>query len=339
MSDLKSYIATIANGESLTREDAFEAFQIIMSGEATPAQIGAMLMGLRVKGESVEEISGAVMAMREKMTVVKGINDINDAIDIVGTGGDQSGSYNVSTAAAFVVAGGGVKVAKHGNRALSSKSGAGDVLEKLGVNLECEPNKIAQCINECGIGFMFAPMHHSAMKHVGPARVELATRTIFNLLGPLSNPAKVKNYMIGVFAKQWVEPIANVLKELGAKNAFVVHGDGLDEISISGETKIAQLKDGKIKTFNINPKDAGLPIHKINDIKGGDANTNANALKKLLEGEKSAYRDIVLLNAAAGLVVAEKANDLTKGVEIAKQSIDGGYAKMKLEKLVDVSNK
>ena len=338
MSDLKPYIATLADGGSLTREESHTAFQTIMSGEATPTQIGGFLMSLRVKGESVDEISGAVMAMREKMLVVDGIDAIGTAIDIVGTGGDQSGSYNVSTASAFVVAGCGVPVAKHGNRALSSKSGAADTLESLGVNLECTPSQIADCINKTNIGFMFAPMHHSAMKHVGPSRVELGTRTIFNLLGPLSNPARVKNYMIGVFSPEWVEPLANVLKDLGSERAYVVHGDGLDELSISGTTHIAELRDGTIDTFTITPSDAGLPTHNLSSIKGGDASTNAEALQNLLDGESGAYRDIVLLNSAAGLIVAGKAKDLKQGVEQAVESIDSGNAKTVLKNLVSVSS-
>lgn len=338
MSDLKPYISTLADGNSLTREESHSAFQIIMSGDATPTQIGGFLMALRIKGESVDEISGAVLAMREKMLVVEGIDNIENAIDIVGTGGDQSGSYNISTASAFVVAGCGVPVAKHGNRALSSKSGAADTLESLGINLDCPPAQIARCINEAGIGFMFAPMHHSAMKHVGPSRVELGTRTIFNLLGPLSNPAKVKNYMIGVFSPEWVEPLAHVLKELGSERAYIVHGDGLDEISISAETQVAELKNGTITTSTITPTTAGLPTHDISTIKGGDATTNATALKNLLSGEQGAYRDIVLFNSAAGLLVAGKADDLKQGVELSKQSIDSGSANQVLEKLVSVSN-
>ncbi|MGL4488229.1 MAG: anthranilate phosphoribosyltransferase [Rhizobiaceae bacterium] len=335
MSALKTHLQKIAGGKPLSRDEAEDAFGIIMSGEATPSQIGAFLMGLRIRGETVDEIAGAVSIMRSKMLRV---NAPDDAIDIVGTGGDSSGSYNVSTASAFVVAGCGIPVAKHGNRALTSKSGAADTLAALGVNLELDPNGIAKCINEAGIGFMFAPAHHSAMKHVGPTRVELGTRTIFNLLGPLSNPAGVKHQLLGVFAPEWIEPLAQVLKDLGTQAAWVVHGDGLDELTLTGETKVAELKDGAVRTFVITPEDAGLARCDGALLKGGDAAHNADALRALLDGAPGAYRDITLLNAAAALIVAGKAASLKNGVALAAHAIDSGKAKTALTKLVAVSS-
>ncbi|GAB5505784.1 MAG: anthranilate phosphoribosyltransferase [Rhizobiaceae bacterium] len=335
MADLKSFIAKAASGEPLSHEDARGAFDIMMSGEATPSQIGGFLMALRVRGETVAEIAGAVGAMRARMLPVEAPAD---AIDIVGTGGDASGSYNVSTCSAFVAAGAGVTVAKHGNRALSSKSGAADTLAALGVNIDIGPDTIAACIREAGLGFMFAPAHHSAMRHVGPSRVELGTRTIFNLLGPLSNPAGVKRQLVGVFAPQWVEPLAHVLKDLGSEAVWVVHGDGLDEMTTTGATNVAELSNGKIRTFEVTPEDVGLKRASFEALKGGDAKHNAAALRAVLEGEKNAYRDIAALNTAGALVVAGKAPDLKAGVALAEKSIDSGAAFAALDKLVAVSN-
>ncbi len=332
---LKPVIGRVAAGEKLSLADTREAFDIIMSGEATPSQIGAFLMGLRVRGETVEEVAGAASVMRAKALPIRAPAG---AIDVVGTGGDARGSYNVSTTAAIVVAGAGVPVAKHGNRALSSKCGAADVLAALGVAIECDPALVQRSLDEAGLCFMLAPKHHAAMKHVGPTRVEMGTRTIFNLLGPLSNPAGVKRYLLGVFAPQWVEPLAHVLKELGAERAWVVHAsDGLDEITITGPTKVAELKDGKVRTFDITPSQAGLTIGKPEDIKGADAAVNAKAVRALLAGEKSTFRDIVLLNAAAALVVAGKADDLKAGVVLAAKSIDSGKAKAALDKMVAIT--
>lgn len=334
MPDLKQHIGKVAGGETLTADEARDAFDIIMSGEATPSQIGAFLMGLRVRGETVAEISGAVATMRAKMLPV----DAPDgAIDIVGTGGDASGSYNVSTLAALVVAGAGVPVAKHGNRALSSKSGAADTLAALGVNIDAKSETIGECIRKAGVGFMFAPAHHSAMRHVGPTRVELGTRTVFNLLGPLSNPAGVSRQLVGVFSPEWVEPLAHVLKELGSQTAWVVHGDGLDEMTTTGATKVAQLKDGEVSAFEVTPEDAGLKRVDFSELKGGDAEHNAKALRAVLDGAKNAYRDIALLNAAGALVMAGNASDLTEGVDLATKSIDSGAANAVLDKLVAVS--
>ncbi len=335
MVDFKSIIAKVATGATLTRDEATDAFDAMMSGDATPSQMGALLMGLRVRGETVDEITGAVTTMRSKMLPVSAPAD---AVDIVGTGGDGSGSVNVSTCASFVVAGCGVTVAKHGNRALSSKSGAADVLAALGVKIDITPEQVGRCVNEAGIGFMFAPTHHPAMKNVGPTRVELATRTIFNLLGPLSNPAGVKRQMIGVFSRQWVQPLAQVLKNLGAEAVWVVHGsDGLDEITLSGTTAVAQLKNGEITSFEISPEDAGLPRAPADALKGGDAQANAVALRAVLEGMPGPYRDVALLNAAATLVVAGKARDLKEGVALGTQSIDSGAAEARLKKLIAVS--
>ncbi|WP_173931736.1 anthranilate phosphoribosyltransferase [Chelativorans sp. Marseille-P2723] len=336
MADLKAHIAKVAAGDSLSFPEAREAFEIIMSGEATPSQIGGFLMALRVRGETVDEISGAVDTMRAKMLPVTAPAD---AVDIVGTGGDASGTYNVSTCAAFVVAGCGVPVAKHGNRALSSRSGAADSLASLGVNIEIGPERIASCIAEAGVGFMFAPNHHAAMRHVGPARVELGTRTIFNLLGPLSNPAGVKRQLVGVFSPQWVGPLALVLKQLGAERAWVVHGAGLDEMTTAGTTLVAALEDGKVRNFEVTPEEAGLERAAVADLKGGDAAHNAAALRAVLEGHKNPYRDIALLNAAAALIVAGKADSLKKGVALAAESIDSGRALAALEKLIVASNK
>ncbi|MCD0415599.1 anthranilate phosphoribosyltransferase [Rubrivivax sp. JA1024] len=335
MVDFKSIIAKVATGATLTRDEATDAFDAMMSGDATPSQMGALLMGLRVRGETVDEITGAVTTMRAKMLPVSAPAD---AVDIVGTGGDGSGSVNVSTCASFVVAGCGVTVAKHGNRALSSKSGAADVLAALGVKIDITPDQVGRCVNEAGIGFMFAPTHHPAMKNVGPTRVELATRTIFNLLGPLSNPAGVKRQMIGVFSRQWVQPLAQVLKNLGSEAVWVVHGsDGLDEITLSGTTAVAELKNGEITSFEISPEDAGLPRAPAEALKGGDAQANAVALRAVLEGMPGPYRDVALLNAAATLIVAGKAKDLKEGVAMGAHSIDSGAAEARLKKLIAVS--
>ncbi|GAA4534221.1 anthranilate phosphoribosyltransferase [Chelativorans composti] len=336
MADLKAHIAKVATGTPLTHEEAREAFDIIMSGEATPSQMGGFLMALRVRGETVAEITGAVETMRAKMLRVSAPEG---AVDIVGTGGDASGSYNVSTCAAFIVAGCGVPVAKHGNRALSSKSGAADSLAALGVNIELGPDEIAACIAEAGIGFMFAPMHHSAMRHVGPTRLELGTRTIFNLLGPLANPAGAKRQLLGVFAPQWVEPLAHVLRNLGAEKAWVVHGDGLDEMTTTGKTLVASLENGEVKTFEITPESVGLAQADMASLRGGDGVANAKALRAVLEGARNPYRDIAVLNAAGALVVADKASSLEEGIAMATQSLDTGAALRTLEKLVEVSNR
>jgi anthranilate phosphoribosyltransferase len=307
-----------------------------MSGEATPSQMGGFLMALRVRGETIEEITGAVTVMRDKMLRVAAPPG---AIDVVGTGGDASGSYNISTCAAFIVAGAGVPVAKHGNRALSSRSGAADVLAALGVKIELTPDGVGRCIREAGIGFMFAPAHHPAMKNVGPTRVELGTRTIFNLLGQLSSPAGVKRQMVGVFSRHWIEPLAQVLKNLGSESAWVVHGsDGLDEITISGPTYVAALENGAVRSFEIAPEHVGLTRAKAEVLRGGDATDNARALRGVLSGEQGPFRDVAILNAAAGLVVAGRAQDLKQGTALGAKSIDSGEAEGRLDRLIAASN-
>ena len=334
--DLKPLLAKVADGASLTVDEAETAFTIIMSGQATEAQIGAFLMALRVRGETVDEITGAVRTMRAKALAVKAPEG---AIDVVGTGGDGSGTYNISTAAAIVVAGSGVPVAKHGNKALSSKSGAADVLTALGVNIDADLSLVERAIAEAGIGFLMAPRHHSAMKYVGPARVEMGTRTIFNLLGPLSNPAGVTRQFTGVFARDWIEPMANVLNNLGCVAAWVVHGsDGLDEMTTTGPSFVAELKAGKVSTFEVSPEDAGLGVASPEDLKGGDGAHNAKALTAVMDGEPGPYRDVTLYNAAAALIVAGKAKDLKQGVEIAAAAIDRGQAKAALDKMVAITN-
>ncbi|MDX8477742.1 anthranilate phosphoribosyltransferase [Mesorhizobium sp. VK24D] len=335
MSALKTHIAKIATGTALSFEEAREAFDIIMSGDATPGQIGGFLMALRVRGEAVSEISGAVATMRAKMLRVEAPQG---AIDIVGTGGDNSHSVNISTASAFVVAAAGVPVAKHGNRGLSSLTGSADVLMALGVKIDIPPETIGRCIHEAGVGFMFAPAHHPAMKHVGPIRGELGTRTIFNLLGPLSNPAGVSRQMVGVFLPEWIMPVAETLKTLGADHVWVVHGDGYDEITTTGETQVAELAGGEIRSFTLTPEAVGLKRHDKEELRGGDADYNAKALRDMLGGAAGAYRDTVLMNAGAGLVVAGKATTLADGIEAAAQAIDSGRALAVLDRLIEISN-
>jgi len=294
-------------------------------------------MGLRVRGETVEEITGAARAMRAKARPVKAPPG---AIDTVGTGGDGVGTFNVSTATALVVAGCGVPVAKHGNRAFSSKSGSADVLAALGVNLEAEPDVLEDALREANLCFMMAPRHHGAMRHVAGTRVELGTRTIFNILGPISNPAGVKRQLVGVFSKDWLSPIAQVLGKLGSERAWVVHGsDGLDEITLTGPTRVAELLDGTVRTFDVTPEDAGLPRRSLDQLKGGDAEFNAAAMRDMLDGAPGAFRDFVLLNAAAALIIAGKAKGLRSGADMAASAIDAGKAKRALSLLVDISNR
>src|SRR6201998_4379089 len=312
MDDLKSIIGKVATGATLSREEAASAFDSLMSGEATPSQMGGLLMALRVRGET--------SAMRSKMLRVTAPPE---AVDIVGTGGDGSGSVNVSTCASFIVAGTGVPVAKHGNRALSSRSGAADVLASLGVKIDLKPEQVGRCVKEAGFGSMFAPSQHPAMKNVGPPRAELATRTIFNLLGPLSNPAGVKRQMVGVFSRQWVQPLAQVLKNLGSDQVWVVHGsDGLDEITLTGPTHVAALENGAVRTFEITPEEVGLQRVKAEARRGGEAKENAQALVDVLKGKQGPFRDVAVLNAAAALVVAARAKDLQQALALAQTSID-----------------
>ena len=334
--DLRPLIGRAADGP-LTRDEAVRAFEVIMSGEATPAQIGGFLMTLRTRGETVDEIAGAATVMRAKSAKVKAPED---AMDIVGTGGDGKGTLNISTATAFVVAGCGVPVAKHGNRALSSRSGAADALTEMGVNVMVEAPVAERALAECGICFMMAPMHHAAMRHVGPARVELGTRTVFNILGPLTNPAGVKRQLTGAFAPQFLRPMAETLKALGSVAAWLVHGsDGTDEVSICGTTKVIALADGEITETEIHPEAAGLPVHPFESILGGTPEQNAAQFRALMEGAPGAYRDAVLLNAASALMVAGRAGDLKTGVEQAAESLDSGAARAKIEALAEVTNR
>jgi anthranilate phosphoribosyltransferase len=334
--DLKGLLGVAAGGQALDSAQAEQAFDIIMSGNATPAQMGGFLMALRVRGETVAEITGAARAMRAKMLTIEAPAG---AIDTCGTGGDAKGTYNVSTASAFVVAACGVPVAKHGNRALSSKSGAADVLGALGVNLDADMSLVEKALREAGTCFLMAPRHHSAMRHVGPTRVELGTRTIFNLLGPLSNPARVKRQIIGVFSPDWVEPIAHVLNGLGHERAWVVHGaGGIDELSTTGASKVAELKDGAVTTFEVTPGDAGLATAKLEDLKGGDAERNAHVLRAMLDGEHGPFRDIVLLTSAAALIVAGRAGDLKEGAAMAAEAVDSNKAREVLARLIAITN-
>ncbi len=336
LEDLRPVLRKVADGETLSENDAAEAFALIMSGAATEAQAGALLMGMRVRGETVEEITGAARVLRTRAVTIRAPEG---AIDTCGTGGDAKGTHNISTCAAFVVAGAGVPVAKHGNRSISSRSGSADVLAALGVDIEGTPETIAQAIETCGLGFMFAPKHHEAMRHVAKVRTELGTRSIFNLLGPLANPAGVKYQVVGVFSESWVEPIAHVLGRLGTKRAWVVHGaDGLDELTTTTVSHVAALDGGKISTFKVSPKNAGLPEAKPEDLIGGDAAENAAYLRTVLEGKSGPLRDIVLFNAAAALLVAGKAESLREGVDLAAQSIDSGKAKAVLDALVKLSH-
>jgi anthranilate phosphoribosyltransferase len=334
--DLRPVLARVAAGKRLSEQEAEAAFEIIMSGNATPSQMGAFLMALRVRGETVDEITGAARIMRSKALM---IDAPPGTIDTVGTGGDGSGSFNVSTATGLVVAGCGVPVAKHGNRAFSSRSGAADVLTALGVNIDCDMAVVRRCLWEVGICFLMAPRHHGATRHVGPTRVELGTRTIFNLLGPLSNPAGAKRLLVGVFAPQWVVPMAEVLGRLGAEHVWVVHGSGMDEITTVGATTIAEFKDGRVRSFELVPEDAGIPRATADDLKGGEPAHNAALMQALLGGAKGPLRDIVLFNAGASLIVAGKADGLKDGVRLAAQSIDTGAAANVLDRLVAETNK
>jgi anthranilate phosphoribosyltransferase len=334
MSDIRPLIG-IAAERALTRAEAEAAFTALFEGAATPSQMGGFLMALRVRGETVEEIAAAARVMRAKCNAVRAPLG---AMDIVGTGGDGKGTLNISTATAFVVAGAGVVVAKHGNRNLSSKSGAADALAALGVNVMVGPEVAEKALKVAGIAFMMAPMHHPAIRHVMPTRSELGTRTIFNLLGPLTNPAGVKRQLTGAFSRAWIRPMAEVLGALGSERAWLVHGsDGTDELSIAGLSWVAALEGGAVREFELHPEDAGLPVHPFEAIIGGEPAENAAAFRALLAGEKGAYRDAVLLNAAAALLVAEKAADLREGVAMAAESIDSGAAAGKLAALAAVA--
>ncbi len=335
MSDVLKPLIGLAAERPLTRAEAEAAFTALFEGAATPAQMGGLLMALRTRGETVEEYAAAASVMRSKCHKVVAPAG---AMDIVGTGGDGKGTLNISTATAFVVAGAGVPVAKHGNRNLSSKSGAADALTEMGLNVMVGPEVVERCLAEAGIGFMMAPMHHPAMRHVGPVRAELGTRTIFNILGPLTNPAGVKRQLTGAFSARLIRPMAETLLALGSEAAWLVHGsDGTDEISIAGPTAVAALKDGVVTEFTVTPEDAGLSRHPFEAIVGGTPSENAAAFRALLEGAPGAYRDAVLLNAAAALVVAGRAESLAGGVALAEESLDEGRAQAAMETLRAVS--
>jgi len=329
--DLKPILARLGRGETLSEAQAGEAFGLVMDGQATPAQIGGMLMAMRARGETVAELTGAVTAMRARMTRVAAPDN---AIDVCGTGGDGAASLNISTAVCLVVAACGVPVAKHGNRALSSRAGGADVLMALGVNIDVEPGRLAKILADVGCVFLFAPKHHPALRHAGPVRAELGTRTIFNLTGPMANPAGVKHQLIGVFDPAWARPMAETLRQLGTQSAWVVYGNGLDELTLDGENLVVSLKDGEISQFSLNASEAGLSFAPQSAIKGGDAQSNARALRALLNGETGAYRDTILLNAAAALIVAGKTISLADGVAMAAEAIDSGRARAVLEALV-----
>jgi len=328
--DLKPTIARLANGERLGEAEAEAAFGVIMSGEATPAQIAGLLMAMRVRGETVPEISGAVRAMRARMVAVE---TPPGAIDVCGTGGDGAGTLNVSTAVTFVLAGCGVPVAKHGNRALSSRSGGADVLTALGVNVDAPLDRLPAMLRAANCAFLFAPRHHAAMRHAAGPRVELGTRTIFNLLGPLANPGRVTRQLTGVFSRDWLRPMAEALGNLGSEHVWMVHGQGLDELTLAGDNQVVELRDGTLREFTVTPEDAHLSRAPISAIKGGDAAHNAAAMIDLLQGARGPYRDTVLLNAAAALIVAGRAADLREGTVHAAHAIDDGAALAALETL------
>ncbi len=342
-------VRILVERRDLSRIEAAAAMEAIMSGAATSAQIAAFLTALRMKGETVEELIGFAQVMRQKVVRIRTRGDEVAAltgtdremlIDTCGTGGDATGTFNVSTATAFVVAGAGLRVAKHGNRSVSSLCGSADVVEALGINLELAPQKVGCCVDEVGVGFLYAPMLHTAMKHVMPARREMGIRTVFNMLGPLTNPAGANAQIIGVYAAELTEPLARVLAELGTIRAFVVHGsDNLDEISNTGESRLSEVREGTVRTFTVRPEDFGMPRASIKDLQGGDREQNAQIIRGLLDGESGPRRDIVLMNAAAALVAGGRARDLKEGVGLAAQSIDDGGARGKLELLVALSQR
>ena len=336
MSDgFKPLLAKLVDGRVLTAAEAGDFFAACLRGEPTPAQVAAAVTALRIRGETVEEIAAFAGAMRDAALT---LDHPYDAIDTCGTGGDGQHTYNISTAAALVLAGAGLKVAKHGTRALSSKSGSSDVLSALGVNLAATPAQQRRALDRAGIAFLFAPAYHGAMRHVGPVRAEIGFRTVFNLLGPLSNPAGAKRQVMGVYDPRLLEPLAEVLGRLGATRAWTVHGQGLDELTTTGETEVAEWKDGAVRRFTVSPEDAGLNRADIADIRGGDAEENAVALCALLDGASGAYRDIVLLNAAAALIVADKVQTLAEGAALAAAVIDDGRASKALAELVAATN-
>ncbi len=336
LNNLKPVLARLATGGTLDEDEAEAAFGIIMAGEATPAQIAGLLMAMRVRGETVAEMTGAVRAMRARMSRIEAPPG---AIDVVGTGGDNAGSLNISTAVAFVLAASGVPVAKHGNRALSSRTGAADVLAALGVNVDVPLERLAAILRTCGCAFLFAPRHHAALRHAAGPRVELGTRTIFNLLGPLANPAGVRRQLTGVFAPDWMRPMAETLGRLGTETAWIVHGQGLDELSVAGDNLVVAWRDDAVHSFTVTPEDAGLSRAPVTAIRGGDAEKNAAALLALLQGEPGPYRETVLLNAAAGLIISGHADDLREGAARAATAIDSGAALAALEAMRRETNR
>lgn len=331
----KPLLGKLVDGRVLSTDEAQAFFAACLRGEPTPAQVAAAVTALRIRGETVDEIAAFATAMRQAALT---LDHPYDAIDTCGTGGDGAHTFNISTAAALVLAGAGLKVAKHGNRALSSKSGSSDVLSALGVNLAATPAQQRRSLDEAGIAFLFAPHYHGAMRHVGPVRAEIGFRTVFNLLGPLSNPAGARRQVMGVYDPRLLEPLAEVLGRLGATRAWTVHGDGLDELTTTGPTEVAEWRDGSVSRFEVTPEDAGLPRAMIADLRGGDAEENAAALTALLGGTAGPYRDIVLLNAAAALVVADRADDLKSGAAQAAAVIDDGRAAQALARLVETTN-
>lgn len=335
MSDaIKPILARLAEGHVLTPDEAGGFFAACLRGEATPAQVAAAVTALRLRGETPAEIAAFAAAMR---AAAANLEHPFEVLDTSGTGGDGAHTFNISTAAALVVAGAGVKVAKHGNRALSSRSGSSDVLAALGVNLQAGPEVQRRCLAEAGICFLFAPAHHGAMRHVTPIRAEIGLRTIFNVLGPLSNPAGARRQLLGVYDPALLAPLAEVLGALGAQRAWTVHGQGLDELTTTGPSEVAEWRDGSVRRFVVDPAELGLAPARLEDLRGGDAETNADALRRLLEGRPGPYRDIVRLNAAAALVVAEAADDLREGLALAADSIDGGRAGAALARLADIT--
>lgn len=333
--NIQQAIAAVIEKQDLSRQDMTDVMREIMTGECTPAQIGGFLVGLRMKGETVDEVTAAASVMRELVTPVK-INSKDNLVEIVGTGGDGASTFNISTASTFVLAAAGGRVAKHGNRSLSSSSGSADLLEAAGVNLQLTPEQVAECVEDIGLGFMFAPLHHSAMKHAIGPRKEMAVRTIFNVLGPLTNPAGTANQLLGVYSEEWLEPLANVLKKLGSNHVMVVHSeDGLDEISISAPTKVCELVNGEIKTYSIKPEDFNIKSGSLSDLKVDSPEESLSMVKTVLDDQPGPARDIVILNAGAAIYVAGIASSLSEGMEKAKETISSGKAKEKLAALIE----
>lgn len=336
MSAFAKFVTLAANGEPLSKTQMQSAMTLLLQGDASEAQAAAFLAALKVRGETIDEIVAAALAMRQEATR---ITITSDAVDTCGTGGDGANTYNISTAAALIAAGAGIPIAKHGNKAASSKSGSSDILSALGVNLQASPQTITKCIDDAGIGFLFAAFHHKAVANVASVRTKLGTRTLFNVLGPLTNPAGAKRHIMGVFSENWLHPLAGALNELGVTHTWVVHGsDGLDELTTTGKSHVVEVKEGKITAFDIHPDDAGLTVGSIDELRGGTPKENADALKRVLDGEKNAYRDIAVLNAAAAIIVGGKTANLKDAAKMAQTSIDDGHARNALARLVALTN-